>query len=348
MTLEDPLRSENAPEMSEEEKAHTLGVFFATTVSREMWAILEDALKNGGTCEFIDADYTIGAFFLDFFDGLDVKDGEDDPVVINPSRLTVHKAWVDCYAAHQKDWSALRGQLDILESYASSSVHLYGVVTWTELYDIMRRYEPGLLLSQDEVERYVSARSFCPHMAYRFDGDRIVDAMAFPIDLEEADRNIDALLEMQKESPRWYPETRDELFSFEIQEVRERTPEVDRFELVLRSTCKLPDDQLEQVVHAAYGLLMSSFSPETIYRSLVKSNLVGKLSSKPRQFLIDALTAWCETLHIQCLNGNTIQDLRTREVAKASERSSEPMISRNAPCPCGSGKKYKLCCGRGK
>jgi uncharacterized protein YecA (UPF0149 family) len=23
-----------------------------------------------------------------------------------------------------------------------------------------------------------------------------------------------------------------------------------------------------------------------------------------------------------------------------------PKISRNAPCPCGSGKKYKHCCGR--
>ena len=27
-------------------------------------------------------------------------------------------------------------------------------------------------------------------------------------------------------------------------------------------------------------------------------------------------------------------------------RRTSPKISRNAPCPCGSGKKYKLCCGR--
>lgn len=31
---------------------------------------------------------------------------------------------------------------------------------------------------------------------------------------------------------------------------------------------------------------------------------------------------------------------------KASAQSSEPKIPRNAACPCGSGKKYKLCCGR--
>ena len=27
-------------------------------------------------------------------------------------------------------------------------------------------------------------------------------------------------------------------------------------------------------------------------------------------------------------------------------RRSEPKVGRNEPCPCGSGKKYKLCCGR--
>ena len=29
-------------------------------------------------------------------------------------------------------------------------------------------------------------------------------------------------------------------------------------------------------------------------------------------------------------------------------RRDEPRIGRNAPCPCGSGKKYKRCCGKGR
>ena len=32
---------------------------------------------------------------------------------------------------------------------------------------------------------------------------------------------------------------------------------------------------------------------------------------------------------------------------KAPKRRVEEKIYPNAPCPCGSGKKYKLCCGRG-
>ena len=342
-----PPKQGKALKMSDEEKAHMLGVLFATTVSKGMWAIIEDALKNGGKCEFIDDDKSIGAYFLDFFDGLKVKDGVATPFCTNPSKLTVHKAWVDWYAAHHEEWSVLRGQMDILESYANSVVHLYGAVTWTDMYDIMRRYDPGLLLKQDEIVRYLSARALCPHMAYRVDGDRIVDAVAFAPEREDSDRAVDEMLKAQKEWLRWYPATRDELFSFEALEVRERTPEVERVELVLRTTCKLADDLVEQVIDAAYGLLVSAIPPEVIYKSLVMGNFVGKLSAKPRQNLIDALSAWSETLHAQCLNGNTVQDLRAHEAAKASAQSSGPKISRNAPCPCGSGKKYKLCCGSG-
>ena len=35
-------------------------------------------------------------------------------------------------------------------------------------------------------------------------------------------------------------------------------------------------------------------------------------------------------------------------VGETPERREEPKVGRNDPCPCGSGKKYKKCCGRGK
>jgi preprotein translocase subunit SecA len=33
------------------------------------------------------------------------------------------------------------------------------------------------------------------------------------------------------------------------------------------------------------------------------------------------------------------------EEKKISKKSYDKKISRNEPCPCGSGKKYKRCCG---
>jgi preprotein translocase subunit SecA len=34
------------------------------------------------------------------------------------------------------------------------------------------------------------------------------------------------------------------------------------------------------------------------------------------------------------------------EIATQKKASSEKKVGRNDPCPCGSGKKYKKCCGR--
>jgi preprotein translocase subunit SecA len=48
----------------------------------------------------------------------------------------------------------------------------------------------------------------------------------------------------------------------------------------------------------------------------------------------------------------SLSSASTEESAKASQsaastaKRSEAKVGRNAPCPCGSGKKYKLCHGR--
>lgn len=40
--------------------------------------------------------------------------------------------------------------------------------------------------------------------------------------------------------------------------------------------------------------------------------------------------------------------LQQRKSALTPVLRSTPKVGRNAPCPCGSGKKYKLCCGKGQ
>ena len=35
-----------------------------------------------------------------------------------------------------------------------------------------------------------------------------------------------------------------------------------------------------------------------------------------------------------------------KETVKATPKKAAPKVGRNDPCPCGSGKKYKQCCGK--
>lgn len=340
--LPPPAAAKKPKKMSDEEQARTLGWMFATVVSAKVWDVLRDALANGGRCEFVDHNKTISTYLLTMFDGLKVTDGVQTPFVTNPSKLKVHKKWVEWYAAHGKEWEELRDQFDIMESYASASVRLYGAVTKDELYDIIKRYDPGIRVPQDEVMRYLEARALWTGIDYRMDGDLLVDNEAYSLDNPDADDDVRELRKVQHGIARWYPASREELFKWAFNTDYERTPEVEGVEMVLRSLCKLNDEQTEEVLDAVHDLMAGGVPPDGIYQSLVQTGLLERISTKPRQHLLDALDAWLETIHIQCLNGNTVRYLRDLEAQKAAV----PKISRNAPCPCGSGKKYKLCCGK--
>ena len=41
-----------------------------------------------------------------------------------------------------------------------------------------------------------------------------------------------------------------------------------------------------------------------------------------------------------------VNNLDNDTVRKETVKNEEPKVGRNDPCPCGSGKKYKQCCGK--
>jgi len=49
--------------------------------------------------------------------------------------------------------------------------------------------------------------------------------------------------------------------------------------------------------------------------------------------------------YLQAMRSAIQQRLQAREYYRFMP-DSKMKVSRNQPCPCGSGKKYKLCCGR--
>ncbi|MBQ7516328.1 MAG: SEC-C domain-containing protein, partial [Schwartzia sp.] len=48
----------------------------------------------------------------------------------------------------------------------------------------------------------------------------------------------------------------------------------------------------------------------------------------------------------QAVHGDDVEEAESKPAAKKPVRAEH--IGRNDPCPCGSGKKYKNCCGKGK
>lgn len=55
---------------------------------------------------------------------------------------------------------------------------------------------------------------------------------------------------------------------------------------------------------------------------------------------------FCETIENSLLNIHQYWlPLRTKKSLKPTKKK-EPKVGQNEPCPCGSGQKYKRCCGK--
>ena len=329
--------------MAEEEKANTLGMIFATLVNARLWKILEKALAGDGTCEFEDYDKTIGEFFLTVFDGLKVKDGRGSSFFVEPSKLTVHREWVEMYRTHGEEWHRLHEQFDILEQYASSSVRLYGVVSIGELYDIVLRYDSGCTVSSDEMLRLLESRAVHDSkMLYRVEGGLVISADSFPVTEENVGEAIDQFRREQSEYPRWHPSSREELFDFENVGSFERTPESGKVEGLLKKICRAnPQYNDCDSLFAIYNLLTQGLRPETVYDFLRERDVLPKLGDHGKRELLEAVDHWGDVVHMPILNGNTVKDLRA--IVASQPKATEE--GRNEPCPCGSGKKFKHCGG---
>ena len=64
--------------------------------------------------------------------------------------------------------------------------------------------------------------------------------------------------------------------------------------------------------------------------------------------MVDCNAEWLYTLPQwdSILSAERRKELYRKQKNSGTIRREEPKIGRNDPCPCGSGKKYKKCCGR--
>ena len=71
-------------------------------------------------------------------------------------------------------------------------------------------------------------------------------------------------------------------------------------------------------------------------------NMLASISAEISEFLLNAEVR-------QNIEREEIKNIRTndgKEGVKSKPKKADKKVGRNDPCPCGSGKKYKQCCGK--
>lgn len=92
---------------------------------------------------------------------------------------------------------------------------------------------------------------------------------------------------------------------------------------------------------AALLMTLSFFATEALAASYVKELSGKKLEDEAVRFRRVFPDALAEFARI----GRSIQEVLLKHAVSAAPPPARPKVGRNDPCPCGSGRKYKKCCG---
>ena len=327
------------------ELAKVFSDYMAVTVNSCIWNLIEEAMRNGGSFEFNDPEKEIIRYFLEKFPGVQIKDGEFGPFHAKPSKMILPKNWVQWYNDFGERYLPFREQFDLLENYASAAVNLYGFITIDELRELILRYDPGFNDGAIDWVGTLRLREYGNSLTqYRFQDDSLISNKRFPSEMEGLDKAIWDVKQNQKKYPRMYPETRNDLFLWEEDISACKGPEVKALSVVLGSVYEINKDQVDFLLDKIFCLIVIGVPSNVIYKCLIDNFLIKPISGGPKKNLINAIQQCAEALPNINLNGNSPAEAKELD----EQKLLHPPISRNAPCPCGSGKKYKMCCGRSR
>lgn len=96
--------------------------------------------------------------------------------------------------------------------------------------------------------------------------------------------------------------------------------------------------------------ISNSLKEERDFKSCDETSEID-LEIEPEKLFYNMIAADADHLYSLSQWENILSEERMAEIAKEYKKSKtvrreSPKIGRNDPCPCGSGKKYKHCCGR--
>ena len=236
----------------------------------------------------------------------------------------------------------LRCLKDDLGLYANSAAVLYGVVSLAEVCELYRRWHPEARVTEELARIVLELAQTCEESEFFLCGDKVCN-LEFRAD-EGRGEIIAAFIAERDTRPRWYPKTEEEFLGFCAESALLETDEAHALDAFLEKH-GVPDFQKR--ADLLYGIVEKHQFEERL--SSIISFVTESCKLKDKDVfngLADVLVSFLNATHLRILNGWTPDALHESFIAPAV--STKPPVGRNDPCPCGSGLKYKKCCGRNR
>lgn len=231
---------------------------------------------------------------------------------------------------------------DLLNSYAIAAVSLYGAISQDDFVELFNSQNDR----QTSIDEMFSILMDYVYMdaGYCFWDEYIVDS-----DFEEDDfQGVPRLLARRKGKPRYTP-PRDEFLKYSDWDYYEITPQLDALKANLAEFITDPD-QLLDVLDEIHDMCAGEARMQEYFDLLDTAGVVFdsmEQASATARLIVEVQN----NTRLWSNYGHT-----PRELSATGKSNLPPFPStqprrvqktgRNEPCPCGSGKKFKHCCGR--
>jgi len=339
----------------------------------------EIARRKHGPCEFErEDDYGFQLLFLDRYSWELVRFAMEDGPVSSGAGLGVRQEYLNAFwfalveddSGQKERWTLRvaeearakwpemrevilkdRATCDHAEDYAIAAAHLYGAIGSDLLFKMVKDSEPDFDMDAQEFADYVHWRSLSPAYGYVMLPNRIIGSAAFDDDSEGA---FD-LIDRRSAYPRYQP-SGEELLKY-------ADPSYERPSLALLDfrawvSQKVQGDE-GLTYDAVAGVLSDIRENMPVAEVLLGLRRVPVEWESSEQEKVEGLIeGLIRITRLWDLNGNTMEEMEERGLLEEGDVDcygytdcgmpfvASPKVGRNDPCPCGSGKKYKNCCGR--
>lgn len=228
-----------------------------------------------------------------------------------------------------------------------AAVELYGAISYEDLLALMKKYHAKVDFSKEELKTLLE-RYHESIVNLSFIQDDFVSHGLFYDGVED----FVALLEGQRGKPRYIPDKLEDFLKYQDNEKIHPSLEEKRVEAFFR---EIDDHEIRLENHMGFlhFHFQMDFAMEDALRTIVYENY-SPSSKKKQSEMLDLLIAMEFNTKKWVNNGYSNFELHTfypeefpmknYPGEKSVQQRTEP--SKNGPCPCGSGKKYKRCCGK--
>ena len=203
--------------------------------------------------------------------------------------------------------------------------------------ETFNKYEDKKLSLEELLEAYELLQSYRPEVRY-MDGNFVDGALA-------EQKGIEEFQQMQKKVPYYIP-TQMEIRFMADNEGFLMTGELSLLSKFLTEEMNVPDERIPYLLRQVQAEISMGAQLQEVVEGIEASGIIFESEEHLEKFTSIITDVWNHTRMVLNRGHKPYEMVMKGLETVSAQRKNPPKIYPNDPCSCGSGKKYKKCCGK--